>query len=203
MTHDLNNGIHSTPVPVDHTIDKLILLMAANEGTERLLAMDILCCVGFKSVAPVLEKAIRNDDNADLRNGAMEVFVRFGSSAVPHLMQLLDDQNEEVRNLSTVMLGYIGSSNAVDRLCCALKDSAANVRHGAAEALGKIGDQRALLPLADLLRGDTWDKFYAVAALGDLGDVRAIPMLIEIETNNEVKDLVAVALKRLYSQQKQ
>ena len=46
----------------------------------------------------------------------MEVITRFGSQAVPKLIALLRDNNEEVRNFTTIMLGEIGSREAVGPL---------------------------------------------------------------------------------------
>ncbi|HEY6874368.1 MAG TPA: HEAT repeat domain-containing protein [Geobacteraceae bacterium] len=151
------------------TIGELLLLVGDAGKGLRQEAMGRLLELGLDTCCAELENAVRNDDDADLRNGAMEAFVGFGPAAVPKLVMLLDDDNEEVRNFSTVMLGDIGSRTAVEPLIRLLSDPDANVRHGAAEALAKIGDRRAVPPLRRLLRGDYWDNGYAVAALGKLG----------------------------------
>jgi HEAT repeat protein len=151
------------------SIEELLLLVAdAGQGCRR-QAMDRILAMGLDAVGHFLERAVRDDDQADLRNGAMEVLVAFGELAVPNLVKLLKDDNEEVRNFSTVMLGDIGSRTAVEPLSEALRDPEANVRHGAAEALGKIGDYRAVEPLREMTRSDFWDSFYALAALSALG----------------------------------
>ena len=67
------------------------------------------------------------------------------------------------------MLGDIGNPKAVEPLINALQDPGANVRHGAADALGKIGDLRAVIPLQELGKGDPWDEFYSGAALELMG----------------------------------
>lgn len=151
------------------TVEELLLLVGDADKGHKQRALGKLIEYGLEACCEALESAVRNDDNADLRNGAMEVLVRFGPPAVPKLVKLLEDDNEEVRNFSTVMLGEIGSRKAVDSLIRLLRDADANVRHGAAEALGKIGDRRAVQSLLSLLQGDAWDKLYATAALGKLG----------------------------------
>lgn len=159
----------------DIALPELVRLIADSSTEHRQKAMDLVLMVGLKVCLPILENAVRNDSDADLRNGAMEALVAFGEMAVPHLTKLLTDDNEEVRNFSAVMLGDIGNPKAVSALIAALQDPDANVRHGAAEALGKIGDYRAVSPLQKMCRGDFWDHFYADAALqmlaGNIADL--------------------------------
>ncbi len=165
------------------SVDDLLLLIGDEEQGCKSEAMDKVVGMGLEIVYPTLDKAIRNDGNADVRNGAMEVLVKFGARAIPKLIRLLRDKNEEVRNFSTVMLGDIGSREAVGPLIKALQDTDANVRHGAAEALGKIGDRAALLPLLDLLKEDFWQQYPAIVAMGEMRDDRAIPHLLQLLTN--------------------
>lgn len=152
----------------EKSVEELLLLVADGAQGCKQKAIERVLSLGLDAVAPSLERAVRDDDHADLRNGAMEVLVAFGGLAVPKLVQLLKDDNEEVRNFSTVMLGDIGSPTAVEPLSEALRDPEANVRHGAAEALGKIGDCRAVGPLREMIRSDFWDSFYATSALSAL-----------------------------------
>ena len=106
-----------------------------------------------------------NHGDAELRTGEMELLIAFGDITVPHLTKLLTAGNEEVRNCSAVMLGAIGNPQAVMPLIAALEDPEANVRHGAAAALGEIGDCRAVPALQTLDKGDVRDRLYASAAL--------------------------------------
>jgi HEAT repeat protein len=78
------------------------------------------------------------------------------------------------------MLGTVKDSQAVPALMKALADPDLNVKHSAAEALGKIGDSRAVEPLIDALMMDMWLQFPATIALGDIGDSRAVKPLIKL-----------------------
>ncbi len=147
------------------SLPELVRLIADSSPVYRQKAMDIVLMAGFKVCLPILEEAVRNDDDADLRNGAMEALVAFGEMAVPHLIKMLIDANEEVRNFSAVMLGEIGNNKAVMPLMNALLDPEPNVKHAAAEALGKIGDLSAVTALQEMGKGDFWDQFYSSAAL--------------------------------------
>ena len=68
----------------------------------------------------------------------------------------------------------------VKGLIKALRNKDSGVRKAAAEALGKIGDQRAVEPLIEALRDEYWRVREAAAeALGKIGDQRAVEPLIE------------------------
>ncbi|GFO53306.1 hypothetical protein GMSM_03130 [Geomonas sp. Red276] len=167
------------PPPVTRwAVDELLLQVAGALPGKRDEALAALASIGLDSLAPVLEEGVRNNNEADLRNGAMETLVAFGEEAVPLLEGILKDPDHEVRNFATVMLGNIGSPCAVMPLIAALDDPDLNVRHGAAESLGRIGDRRACRPLLTLLDQGFWLQFPAIAALGELGCLEAVPRLI-------------------------
>lgn len=145
-------------------------------GKEKVISV-------FKSkpdglVYPVLEAGLRDDDNAGLRNAAMEIYVGLGTRSLPSLLALLKDPNEEVRCFSAVMLGNLKERDAVPGLIEALGDPDLNVKHAAAEALGRIKDERAVPPLIEALKSDMWLQFPAAVALGELGDPRAVQPLV-------------------------
>ena len=63
----------------------------------------------------------------------------------------------------------------------ALSDDDFDVRRHAAEALGKLGDKRAVDPLINALSDDDfWVRLSAAEALGRLGDTRAVDPLIKM-----------------------
>jgi HEAT repeat protein len=166
------------------SVEELLLLVADDDQGLKTDAMERLLSMGFKTLYPALERGVRNDDNADLRNSSMEMLVAFAKDAIPALIKLLKDDNEEVRNFAAVMLGDIGNRSAVGALIRALGDQDPNVSHSAAEALGKIGDRSALFPLIDLLKEDFWVQYPAIAAIGAMRDYRAVPHLLEFLDND-------------------
>jgi chemotaxis protein methyltransferase CheR len=136
-----------------------------------------------RTIFPVLEQALRDNANANLRNAAMEVYSALGNRSTPHLLAFLCDKDEEVRNFTCVILGTLGDRQAVPDLVRALADPDLNVKHAAAEALGRLKDPRAVVPLIEVLHGDMWLQFPAAAALGDIGDARAVaPLVALLET---------------------
>jgi len=176
------------------SVEELLLLVADDDYGLKPASLEILLGMGFDRIYPILEMWVRNDENADLRNSSMELLVRFGSESVPHLIKLLRDDNEEVRNFAAVMLGDIGNKMPVEALIRALSDKDANVSHSAAEALGKIGDRAALFPLIELLKGDFWVQYSAITAIGAMRDYRAVPHLLQILDNELLAGPVIDAL---------
>ncbi|NWJ46053.1 MAG: HEAT repeat domain-containing protein [Chloroflexi bacterium] len=90
----------------------------------------------------------------------------------------------------------IGESSVLP-LINALNDEDSFVRGKAAEALGKIGDPRAVEPLILALNDeDSFVHYLAAIALGEIGDQRAVPPLIAdlIESGNTEESAAAEAL---------
>lgn len=184
--------------PLDgKSVEELLLLVADDEQGYRAEATAKLLSKGIASIYAVLERGVRDDSNADFRNGAMDMLVAFGKESVPYLVKLLKDANEEVRNFACVMLGDIGNREAVSPLILALSDKDANVTHSAAEALGKIGDRAALFPLIELLKGDFWVQYSAITAIGAMRDYRAVPHLLQMLDNEMLAGAVIDALGQI------
>ncbi|WP_162605162.1 HEAT repeat domain-containing protein [Geomonas oryzae] len=184
----------------ERSLSELLAFVGDGERGRKSEALDIIIGRGLEGIYPALEAAVRDNDNADLRNGAMEVLVKFGGEAVPCLSRLLSDGDEEIRNFSAVMLGDIGSRDAVKDLIAALTDPDSNVSHSAAEALGKIGDRSALVPLLELLKGDFWLQYPAVCAIGELRDYRAVPHLLPLLGDEMLRGAVVEALGKVGDQ---
>jgi ATP-dependent DNA helicase RecQ len=96
-----------------------------------------------------------------------------------------------------VGLGKTGNQENVPELIAALEDPNGNVRRLAASALGKLGDERAVLPLLDLLKTEEKPQVrqYAVKALGKIGDTHASPPLRNIVEDENERDYTRVAAK--------
>ncbi len=159
-----------------------LLLKAMSDSSEavRREAMNGLSLFPADFVLPRLERLLRDGADANARNAAMETFPRYGSESTSYLLGLLRDEDAEIRDFASVMLGRIKDPDSVEGLIEALADRDENVRHGAAEALGKIGDPRAVDALTAALEDDFWVQYAAVTALGMIGDGRAVAPLLKL-----------------------
>ncbi len=114
------------------------------------------------------------------RTGVAESLADMGAvAAIPPLIRLLDAADPHVRSTAARALGRLGASEALIRLReIALEDEEAFVRAWAIDALGHLGDARAVDFLLPLLRDDSARVRGATAlALGQLGDLRALEPL--------------------------
>jgi len=75
-----------------------------------------------------LEAGIRDHENANLRNAAMEVYKALGREALPSLTGLAKDADPEVRLFTANVLCSIGDKRSLPLLYTLMKDADANVR---------------------------------------------------------------------------
>jgi hypothetical protein len=145
-----------------------------------------------------------NKDNQIL--AAYELGERRAAEAVPMLCTLLEDSEGNV-NLRLNACGALGqicappppSKAAVDQavasLIKALRDKERFIPQTAAEALGYIGDIRAIDPLTELLADGTKDHYTRVSAakaIGDIGGGKALEALKQAHTTYKDEDLIKV-----------
>lgn len=158
---------------------------------ERLVAFD------RRALLPALDAALRDGDNADVRNASMEVYVKLGPAAAEPLLALLVDADEEVRNFAAVMLGSLRDPRAIGPLIDALRDPDVNVRHAAAASLGQLGAREAVPALIDALGQEPWLQYPAIHALGEIGDPRASPGLLPLLDDDLLRGPALEALRHV------
>jgi len=103
-----------------------------------------------------------------------------GEPAIRHLINLLEDENKDVRISAAGALGKIRNAKAINPLIHSLEDKESDVLAAAIWALGEIGDKRAVEPLIDI-SSHYEDNVAecAVASLLKLGDLRAIDRIMD------------------------
>jgi len=125
-----------------------------------------------------------------------------GLSAIPYLLEALQDQSSIVREEVACALENVGDVSAVSSLIDALQDKDETVRRSVAEALGKVGDATAIPALHEALK-DVFDDVRAAAirALGELNDDTIADKLLHYLQDDleagQVHAASAVALGRL------
>jgi HEAT repeat protein len=145
-----------------------------------------------------LIKALEYRKDASVRRNATLALGEIGdASNVESLITVLKDEDENVRQTAAKVLGQIRDSKAVDPLIVVLDDSNADVRETAAEALRQIGNTHIVEPLIVALRNKSL-AHRAATFLGQIGDMRAVELLITIiKDENEDKDVRQTAAKTL------
>lgn len=169
-------------------------------------------------------EALRENDIA-VSSSASKALVEIGALAVPPLMELLGDKDKYVRKYSAQTLNElkwepgkdaIGATYWIARgyfekcveigapsfeaLIAFLGDKDDEMRKAAAEALGQLGDERAVEPLIELYKTSIHSvRLIAIKALGKIRDPWAIETLIAaIDDSMEDTGLEAIRSLSLF-----
>ncbi|ARS91596.1 HEAT repeat domain-containing protein [Natrarchaeobaculum aegyptiacum] len=101
-------------------------------------------------------------------------------SAIPALLEVLDDPDVRVRARATAACGAIGDPQCIDALVFRLEDSHEQVRRAGARALVAIGTPAAIDALAPAARSDSETvRAIAIDALGTAGSLDVVSLLVE------------------------
>lgn len=173
------------------------------EGPERAaLAAETLLI--FRSLSP------NRPDDVRVRRYLSLVLGRLGEeSAVPALLESVNDPDPETRLYSIWALGMLGDPRAFDAVLEAAHSKDPAVRQMAAYVLGKLEDPRAVPRLQVLLEDRVadvrWNAAIALAALGDPSGVPVLRSMIDREalarqaspTSEQTETAIVSALKAL------
>ncbi len=154
--------------------------------------------LGFpvESYLPFLENALRNHEDANLRNASMDCYRALEGRALPSLFNLIRDDDPEVRLFAANLMGDIGDIKAIPPLIASMKDPDVNVRVASAEALGKIGDPSAVNPLREVLSDEPWVTMAAIKAMGDIGGQSALDVLYGCLEKEEYRGIAFEAIEK-------
>lgn len=148
-----------------------------------------LARLGDERALPAL-LAVLKDPNPPLRAEAGLALgtLNIQQAVQPLIVALQEDEDVKVRTAAAYGLGLLGDNHAVEPLVNKLADQNEDpqVRGQAAEALSDIRDNRAVTPLIAALRDTSVEvRFWAVFALGQLGDRQALPELERLAATDE------------------
>ncbi len=151
-----------------------------------------------RHVSPeALGRLVGNDENAVLRNSALAALERQGPYATPHLVSLARGKNLEVAMFAVQILSRIKDPSTVEALLPLVEHPDSNVAQAAIEALGALKAREAVPALIHRLDADLWLQFAAVAALGEIGDARAVEPLLDAIPNEMLSEPAVEALGRI------
>lgn len=151
-------------------------LLYSDDAGERNAAIKALIKRSSESMK-VLVKEL-GSEVADVRNFAALALGQIGDpSALEHLIPMLSaEEDENVQHMVIEAVGRIGHESAAEPLLEILEQGTfASV--AAAEALGSIASERAVIPMTRMLSDDPIGAGCA-EALARIGDVRAIEPLV-------------------------
>ncbi len=125
--------------------------------------------VSHELIGEIIE-LLHAEENAGLRNAAVEILGRIGRDAVPMLLDQAGCADHDVRKFIVDILGHIRAPEAIPTLIGALEDEDSNVRAAAAENLGELQSRAAVPALLKAMRHpDLLLQFTILEALGRIG----------------------------------
>lgn len=166
---------------------EIALVAALDDGNKgvRDAAARSLLRIGGASVARALAPSIASR-NIGTRNLASSLLMRLGKVAQAPLLPFIKDPNKDVRKFAVDILGEISSPDATPWLIEALDDADANVVVSSLEALGKIGDRKAVQPITEIFPRCGYAHTQIVETLGRLGGDRATIFLTELARTDNI-----------------
>ena len=160
----------------------------------RVRAARALGRLGGEIVVEPLVEAL-NDENPQVCITATDALIEIGDVATDALIASLDHEKVNVRCDATRALGEIGNKKAVDKVINMLYDEWVNVRIYAVTSLGKLNDVMKNREENELVRAG------AAAALGVLRDQRALlplrELIMEAEELGELEDTALKSFKKI------
>lgn len=189
-----------TPAP-QATIERLIALLGDRDASVRLTAAEGLGKVGAQKAEPFLLRALHDSDSR-VREAAARGMGRLsavGVEAGTELAALLRDPDVSVRHAAAQALGAGEVAPALaSALARLLTSPDPAVRQAAGHALLLVDAREAFVALSKGATDiDSAVRQWVVAALGESGDTRAVPVLLDRLRQDPVAGVRAEAAYRL------
>jgi len=161
-----------------HDVRGLIRLLNHKDPDVQYESAAALGDIGNPIAVDPLIAALKNDEFSGVRWKAAESLSKLGAPAVEALIGALRHDNDDVRWKAAIALGEIGDPRAIEPLLILLSDKDRFVKSHAALALGAIGEPAVDPLIHSLREGDGNLRWGAAIALGKICDKRAIEPLI-------------------------
>lgn len=145
--------------------------------------------IGGKESVQAVVPLLRSDD-VPVRNLSMDILREVGAQDFPSLVELVHDEDTDIRIFAVDILGSTDSFKAVEPLCDALlKDPEVNVRYQAAVSLGELENPDAAKCLNFALNDDEWVQYAVIEALAKIKHASSVEALVKALDRSS--DLVA------------
>jgi HEAT repeat protein len=143
--------------------------------------------------------AVADHADARRRNAALDALALGAVRSVPSLIRALGHEDSEVVMFAATALGKTRDKSAIPHLVKLLEQDDVNVAQAALDSLSLLRASAAVDTIIEILDRDPWVRLAAVHALGDIGDPRAVPALIPLLGDEEIRDLAVAALGKIRS----
>jgi len=173
-----NDAPEVQPVSAEQIITRAISNLLSSSIIKRHQAEKTLVEYGIQAI-PYLIKAFRRPE-FELHLAVTSVAIKIGPQGEEAFLEMLEDKEIDSRWHAAKILGNVGTAHSVYPLMRALDDPV--VCPTAVDALGMLGDKRAIPVLKELLNSeDEFIKMLTSRALKKLGVRTEQPMLKYVE----------------------
>ncbi len=132
---------------------------------------------------------IRREENWRRQSALTQSLHHHGEPGVDGLLELLQDEDPELREYAAYTLVHHPSSRAFDALTVAVTDSVEDVRWHSSAALGALGEARSIGPLLPLLEDSVSHiRLGVLHSLAALGAREAIPAAVELTRSDNARE---------------
>ncbi len=177
--------------------DRLLPLMASGDAATRSAVLKIL--LGMDNRPEIIKRFFLFSRTLAgwARDRALDSLREFGADLIEPTLDLLEHPDEDVRAVALTVASSFDDPRIVPAMIERLHDDDWWLRLTAADALGHIGDPRAVQPLIQALE-DPEIRWAAVEALGRIGDPRALPALAHLlkDPAPEIRIEILLAMER-------
>jgi twitching motility protein PilT len=156
--------------------DRLLPLIASGDAATRTAVMKILLGMGNAAEVIKRYIRFSKTLAGFIRDRALESIRSFGEQLIEPTIELLFDSDDDLRAAAIQVASSFDDPRIVPATIQLLKDSDWWIRIAAADTLGRMKDARAVEPLIAAM-ADPDVKWTAVEALGKIGDPRALSAL--------------------------
>ena len=124
-------------------------------------------------------KGLKSDDWVNSFLAAKAAGEKKIKAALPSLIELLDDDNTQVRISAILALKFFDDKKIVENLIRALADPSEWVRVYAVEAISRFKDKKHVKLLSQFLENEENEKVRAtiIKVIGELGGLKVLPIL--------------------------
>jgi len=152
----------------------------------REAAAEALIAIGGDPVCKAMLPLLGNDD-ATVRNLALEVFERLKSAAIPACIELYSSGSHDLRKIAMDTLGKIEETRNTEgyaTLISALDDPHINVAAAACEALGRLGGKEGIRALSGHIGRHSWTDSTIFFSLAKIGSAEAREVLHKVKVED-------------------
>jgi len=170
-------------------VEALAELLTTNHLGIQEAADSSLRKIGGKETVRAVLPLLRSDE-APVRNLSMDILREVGNQDLSSIIELIHDDDADIRIFIADILGSTDSLLAVEPLCDALlKDPEVNVRYQAAVSLGELRMEEAAPCLNKAISDEEWVQYSVIEALTKIGHSSSVDAMVK--ALDKASDLVA------------